>query len=128
MTTKEDAAHFSLLYSIALDKMYIDVTEDTLINVAVDFYKHKNNRYTFLSHYYHGRVFENANRKEYAMQAFILAEAVPEKKVDPLYLAKLHFGKERIYDYLFLDREALKDGMLDLFTLKHYLPEIYICM
>ena len=108
--------------------MYIDVTEDTLINVAVDFYKHKNNRYTFLSHYYHGRVCENANRKEDAMQAFILAEAVPEKKVDPLYLAKLHFGKERIYDYLFLDREALKDGMLDPFTLKHYLPEIYICM
>ena len=128
LTTREDIAHFSLLYSIALDKMYIDVTEDTLINVAVDFYKNKNNRYTFLSHYYHGRVFENANRKEDAMQAFILAEAVPEKKVDALYLAKLHFGKERIYDYLFLDREALKDGMLDLFTLKHYLPEIYICM
>lgn len=112
LTTKEEVAHFSLLYSIALDKMYIDVTEDTLINVAVDFYKHKNNRYTFLSHYYHGRVFENANRKEDAMQAFILAEAVPEKKVDPLYLAKLHFGKIRIYDYLFLDREALCEAEL----------------
>lgn len=112
LTTKEEVAHFLLLYSIALDKMYIDVTEDTLINVAVDFYKHKNNRYTFLSHYYHGRVFENANRKEDAMQAFILAEAVPEKKVDPLYLAKLHFGKIRIYDYLFLDREALCEAEL----------------
>lgn len=112
LTTKEDVAHFSLLYSIALDKMYIDVTEDTLINVAVDFYKHKNNRYTFLSHYYHGRVFENANRKEDAMQAFILAEAVPEKKVDPLYLAKLHFGKERIYNFLFLNRKALEEAEL----------------
>lgn len=110
LTTKEEVAHFSLLYSIALDKMYIDVTEDTLINVAVDFYKHKNNRYTFLSHYYHGRVFENANRKEDAMQAFILAETVPEKKVDPLYLSRLHAGKERIYNYLFLDREALKEA------------------
>lgn len=112
LTTKEEVAHFSLLYSIALDKMYIDVTEDTLINVAVDFYKHKNNKYTFLSHYYHGRVFENANRKEDAMQAFILAEAVPEKKVDPLYLAKLHFGKERIYNYLFLNRKALEEAEL----------------
>lgn len=112
LTTKEEVAHFSLLYSIALDKMYIDVTEDTLINVAVDFYKHKKNKYTFLSHYYHGRVFENANRKEDAMQAFILAEAVPEKKVDPLYLAKLHFGKERIYNYLFLNRKALEEAEL----------------
>lgn len=112
LTTKEEVAHFSLLYSIALDKMYIDVTEDTLINVAVDFYKHKNNKYTFLSHYYHGRVFENANRKEDAMQAFILAEAVPEKNVDPLYLAKLHFGKERIYNYLFLNRKALEEAEL----------------
>ncbi|MCQ2160753.1 MAG: hypothetical protein MJY97_06640 [Bacteroidales bacterium] len=112
LTTKEEVAHFSLLYSIALDKMYIDVTEDTLINVAVDFYKHKNNRYAFLSHYYHGRVFENANRKEDAMQAFILAETVPEKKVDPLYLAKLHFGKERIYNFLFLNRKALEEAEL----------------
>lgn len=112
LTTKEEVAHFSLLYSIALDKMYIDVTEDTLINVAVDFYKHKNNKYTFLSHYYHGRVFENANRKEDAMQAFILAETVPEKKVDPLYLAKLHFGKERIYNFLFLNRKALEEAEL----------------
>lgn len=112
LTTKEEVAHFSLLYSIALDKMYIDVTEDTLINVAVDFYKHKKNKYTFLSHYYHGRVFENANRKEDAMQAFILAETVPEKKVDPLYLAKLHFGKERIYNFLFLNRKALEEAEL----------------
>lgn len=110
LTTKEEVAHFSLLYSIALDKMYIDVTEDTLINVAVDFYKHKNNRYTFLSHYYHGRVFENANRKEDAMQAFILAEAVPEKKVDPLYLGKLHFGKERLYEFLFQNKKALEEA------------------
>lgn len=110
LRTDEDVAHFSLLYSIALDKMYIEVTSDSLIKRAVDYYKNRNNRYTFLSHYYHGLVFENAKNREEAMTSYILAEAVPESKVEPLYLAKLHFAKERIYNYLFLDRKALEEA------------------
>lgn len=112
LTKQRDIAHIALLQSIVQDKLYIDVEDDSLIVKAVNYYKKKNNRYTFYSHYYHGRVMENARRREDAMKAFILAESVPSRKVDPLYLAKLHFGKERIYNYLFLDDRALEEAKL----------------
>ena len=36
---REANAKFALLYSIALDKSYIDATDDSLINIAVDWYR-----------------------------------------------------------------------------------------
>ena len=41
LVTKEGKARYALLYSQALDKNYIDVTEDSLINIAVEYYKDK---------------------------------------------------------------------------------------
>lgn len=106
----EDKAHFSLLYSIALDKEYIDVSEDSLINVAVNHYGKELSRNAFLSWYYQGRVYENAKRYEDAMKSYIKAESIPESLVDPLYLAKLHFGKGRVYNYSFDKPSALEEA------------------
>ena len=49
---KEEAL-YSLLYSIALDKNYIDVKSDSLIRPAVDYYSHQGDKYHRFLTFYH---------------------------------------------------------------------------
>ena len=57
LQTKKHRAHYALLYSQALDKNYIDVTSDSLINIAVDYYKTQADVKTkFYAYYYLGRI------------------------------------------------------------------------
>ena len=73
---REANAKFALLYSIALDKSYIDATNDSLINIAVDWYrKHGTADERLKSYYYQGRVYQNAGDNEAAMGSFVRAEA-----------------------------------------------------
>ena len=52
LQTREHHARYALLYSQALDKNYIDLTSDSLINIAVDYYKDRDDvRAKFLSYY-----------------------------------------------------------------------------
>lgn len=111
LRSEGDKAHFALLYSISLDKMYIDLTEDTLITVAVNYYGREKSRNAFLSWYYQGRVYENAKRYEDALSSYIKAESVPERYVEPLYLGKLHFGKARVYNYSFRKKESFEEDI-----------------
>ena len=58
---REANAKFALLYSIALDKSYIDATDDSLINIAVDWHrKHGTAGERLKSYYYQGRVYQNS--------------------------------------------------------------------
>ena len=73
---REANAKFALLYSIALDKSYIDATDDSLINIAVDWYrKHGTADERLKSYYYQGRVYQNSGDNEAAMGSFVRAEA-----------------------------------------------------
>ena len=72
---ESNRARYALLHSQALDKNYIDVTSDSLISVAVEFYKDKDDvRGKFLSYYYEGRVHINAENLMKAMLSFSKAE------------------------------------------------------
>ena len=54
-------AHYALLYTQAQDKTYRDETNDSLISIAVDYYRQTDDaRRKFLSYYYKGRVSFNA--------------------------------------------------------------------
>ena len=73
---REANAKFALLYSMALDKSYIDATDDSLINIAVDWYrKHGTADERLKSYYYQGRVYQNSGDNEAAMGSFVRAEA-----------------------------------------------------
>ena len=49
---ESNRARYALLHSQALDKNYIDVTNDSLISVALEYYKDKDDvRSKFLSYY-----------------------------------------------------------------------------
>ena len=96
---REANAKFALLYSIALDKSYIDATNDSLINIAVDWYrKHGTADERLKSYYYQGRVYQNAGDNEAAMGSFVRAEAYAGQSDDKtaaglLYLAMSNISK-----------------------------------
>lgn len=101
---KSNRARYALLYSQALDKNYIDLTDDSLINVAVDYYYNRNNvRYKFLSLYYSGRIYTNACDYTKAIITYSDAETLIEKLSDD-YLAGLLYSQMgdiylNVFDY-----------------------------
>lgn len=109
----KEQALYSLLYSIALDKNYIDVKSDSLIRPAVDYYSHQGDKYhRFLTFYYQGRVYENAEQYSDAMDSFLKAEKYIDNTIPDEYKSRLYSSKSRIYYHQFaLDRmldETLK--------------------
>ncbi len=73
---RADNARYALLRSQALDKNFIDVANDSLIDIAVDYYTHSRNnlRYRGMAHYYKARVLYNAGNYEQATEHLIKAE------------------------------------------------------
>ena len=92
LVTKEGKARYALLYSQALDKNYIDVTEDSLINIAVEYYKDKKKYryYSMLSYYYKARV--EYNRKSYSQSIVTaaIAEKIAQEIEDYFYLGLIY--------------------------------------
>lgn len=83
---RRSEAHHALLHAMALDKNYIDVTDDSLANVAVKYYrKHGPNKYLARSLYYKGLSYYY--NKEYDKSIIELSKAEPVAAIsDSLYL------------------------------------------
>ena len=94
LQNRHDIALYSLLYSQALDKNYIDITSDSIISTAVHYYsKSKNFNRKAQSLYYLGRIHYNAGESTPAAEAFLEAkEAVLE--------TDNHFLSGQIYNAL----------------------------
>ena len=97
-------AHYALLYTQAQDKTYRDETNDSLINIAVNYYRHTDDaRRKFLSYYYKGRVYTNAkdylNATSCYMEAEQLADAVGDDYLTGLLYAELGRIYDIYYDY-----------------------------
>lgn len=91
LKTKGQHARYALLYSQALDKNHIDVDSDSLIRVAVEYYKERDDvRCKFLSYYYHGRVYANARDLVKAMLAYMEAETLVDELDDDYYAGLLY--------------------------------------
>ena len=73
----EERAKYALLLSMAMDKNYIDRTDDSQIRIAVDYYKNSDDKYhKMLSYYYLARV--QFNNKEYSNSITNLLRAESE--------------------------------------------------
>ena len=101
LQTREHHARYALLYSQALDKNYIDKTNDSLINIAVDYYKNRDDvRAKFLSYYYLGRIYTNANNLTQATLAYMEAEQLVDELGDDYAAGLLYNQMGTIYrDY-----------------------------
>ncbi len=103
LQTQAHHARYALLYSQALDKNYIDVTNDSLINIAVDYYKDRDDvRAKFLSYYYLGRIYTNANNLTQATLAYMEAEQLVDELGDDYLAGLLHKQIGLIY-YAYCD-------------------------
>ena len=91
-------ARYALLYSQALDKNYIDETNDSLINIAVDYYRHTDDvRSKFLSFYYRGRVYAHGGDYLRATSNYMEAEQLADDVNDGYLQGLLYAEMGRIY-------------------------------
>ena len=96
---EKNRARYALLHSQALDKNYIDVTSDSLISVAVEYYKDKDDvRGKFRSYYYMGRVHANGERYLQATSCLMEAEQLADEVGDDYLSGLLYSEMGRIYD------------------------------
>lgn len=99
ISSVSQSARYALLYSQALDKNYIDVTNDSLINITMNYYQnHGSARDRFLSLFYQGRVYYNAKNYAKSMIAYTRAEQLYDKFDDDYYKGMLQTQKGTIYD------------------------------
>ncbi len=71
----EELARHSLLISMALDKNYIDLTDDSVVNIAVDYYDESDDiRNRMLANYYKGRIGYNSENYSSATKNALIAE------------------------------------------------------
>ena len=84
--TDRTRARHALLYAMALDKNFIDVSEDSIALVAVDYYsKHGPQKYYARSLYYLGLAYYYQEKYNKAIIEFTKAEYIA-KECDSLYL------------------------------------------
>ncbi|MBQ6556498.1 MAG: hypothetical protein IJP39_06880 [Bacteroidales bacterium] len=104
----EEKALYSLLLSAAEDKCYNDIKADSLIAPAVAYYKrHGDGYHKFLTYYYLGRVYENAEDYGAATDALVKAEDYAEDAPGE-YRTRLYVAKERVYLHQFAKDKALE--------------------
>ncbi|MBQ4057066.1 MAG: hypothetical protein IJD32_08230 [Bacteroidaceae bacterium] len=94
----KNRARYALLYSQALDKNYIDETNDSLINIAIDYYRTTDDVHSkFLAFYYQGRVYTNAGELHKAILAYTEAEQLADEVKDGYLVGLLYSEFGRIY-------------------------------
>ena len=75
ITTPKLKALHSLLYSMALDKSYVDISSDSIIRYAVNYYSKRSNKLRKAqSYYYLGTVFYNAGEITKAAENYLRAK------------------------------------------------------
>ncbi len=127
LTDKYHSAYYALLLSIALDKNYIDETNDSLICIAENYYKSTDDYFRLMqSYYYHGRICYNAKNYSqslcYMLKSFDCAEDLNNhywkgriaEQISNIYGANYH-GKEAIH-YAEIAYDNLKISQKQPFT------------
>ena len=108
LRTRRLKAHHALLHAMALDKNYIDVTDDSLAKVAVDYFsKHGPKKYEARALYYLGLSYYYAGDYNKAIIEFTKAEKVAERS-DSLYWAMSNGLLGTVYSKTHNDKEASK--------------------
>ena len=106
---KETEARYALLKSAALDKNHIDITSDSLITTAVDYYSRHGNSYRrMLAWYYDGIVLKNAEKYSSSIIAFENAEKEALVLDDSYHLGLIYRNKADLFNKSYNNQEALE--------------------
>lgn len=98
LRTRKKQARHALLTSIALDKNYIDIVDDSIINCAVSYYSEKGtSKEKMLSWYYQGIIQKNAGKYTAAIVSLEMAEREALNNKDYHELGLIYRNKSDIY-------------------------------
>ena len=98
LSINEERARYALLKSMALDKNFIDVTNDSLTSIALSYYKkHGTPDEKLKAYYYNCIVYLNAEDYEYALDNCLTAEKYVDKCIDYVSIGRLYNTKMIIY-------------------------------
>lgn len=98
LKTQRSMAHHALLHAMALDKNYIDVTDDSIAQVAVDYFqKHGPMKNRARALYYLGIAYFNQKQYDKAILEYSKAEKIA-KKCDSLYLGMIYTAMSYTYN------------------------------
>ena len=108
LTTDRSRAHHALLHAMALDKNWVDVTNDSLALVAVNYYKDNGPRSNYArSLYYLGKCYYYAHEYDKAILELSKAESVAAE-CDSLYLGMIKTEQANTYSNTYNSIEELK--------------------
>ena len=98
LSCKEEKAKHALLYSMALDKNFVDKTDFEVLQPAIDYYEDNGSATDKLrTYYYQGRIFQNKGNDALAMESFVNAIEEGENSNDILTTARTYFAQSKIY-------------------------------
>lgn len=87
---KKDKARYALLKSMALDKNYIDTTTFDVLQPAIDYFLKKGTADEKLrTYYYQGRIYQNRENNDSAMQSFMRGREFCVQASDTMTMANL---------------------------------------
>ena len=90
LMSPKDKARYALLYSMALDKNYVDTTTFDVLQPAIDYYSDNGTPDERLrTLYYQGRIYQNAELNDDAILCFLKARDI-KNITDSLVLARLY--------------------------------------
>lgn len=102
LSGKEEKAKHALLYSMALDKNFVDKTDFEVLQPAIDYYEDNGSATDKLrTYYYQGRIYENQGKYDKAMQCFVYAISEGDNSNDILTKARVLYTQGRIYSTIF---------------------------
>lgn len=126
--TKQIEARYCLLYSQALDKNAIDLTSDTLIRPAVEYYKHHGRKIEKAkSWYYLARIYENSGDIDNAIKSYVEAEKFMVDTRARRLLAMLYanIGNLYVQQKSFDEAEKMYDRCIDIYREQETVNEAY---
>lgn len=126
--TKRLEAQYYLLYSQALDKNAVDLTSDSLIRPAVEYYKnHGRNIEKAKSLYYLARIYENTGDIDNAIKSYIEAEKFMVDTRARRLLAMLYGNIGNLYaqQKSFREAERMYDRSIDIYRGQETVNEAY---
>ncbi len=121
ISNKAQRARFAVLYSMALDKNFIDTTDFRALQPALDYYpSHGSADDKLRTLYYQGIIYKNGGHTADAMQAWAQGLQYEKNVTDSLTLARLlvALGNEYYYLYRFDDFIANNSRAEEIFRRK----------
>lgn len=116
LTTRSLRAHYALLHAMALDKNWIDTTDENVVMPAVEYYaKHGTADQKMSAYYYLGRIQQNGHDLNSAIISLTQAEAASAGSKDDSFKGLLSMVIAEIYKsshFSDKEREYIEKGMM----------------